>query len=422
MSAELSVGGADPATYLLIDREVARVEPLLRKLAADLHADPETGFEEHRSVRRIAELLRAEGHAVRTGTFDLPTSFVAARGSGRPHFALLAEYDSLPGLGHACGHNVIAAISVGAYLAAAPVVERLGGRLSLIGTPAEEGGGGKELIRRRGGFADVDAAMLVHPEDNDTIYSATSGLREVRVTYRGRPAHAAGSPHKGINALDAIVTAYQSLAQLRQHIMRTQSVHGIITKGGDTANVVPSLTEGRFLVRAADLAALAELSARVEAIFQAAATATGCEVALDWTERIPYLPLNVNETLGDRYGAHLERLGYAIPPQPEALRSTPPSSDVGNISYEVATVQPTIAIAPPGVANHTAEFAEYSVGDMARHAVTVAAVALAGTVADFLASPGLRAAVGAELATASSVPDLAGLGETAPHDSGDPHA
>jgi amidohydrolase len=382
--------GVDSRTYDRIAQTVARVAPDLDSLAADLHATPEVGFAETRSAARIAALLGAHGHQAAMGSFGLPTSFVARAGSGGPHVAFLAEYDALPGLGHACGHNVIAAISVGAFLAAAEMVGETGGQLSLIGTPAEEGGGGKELIRKAGGFDDVDAAMLVHPEDNDSVYSATSGLRDVKVRYIGRAAHAAGAPHMGINALDAMVTAYQSLAQLRQHLPKGQAVHGIITRGGDTPNVVPALTEGTFLVRSADLAGLYELSDRVGTILTSAATATGCAIEMVWDTRPPYLPLNVSEALGDRYAQHLARLGRPAPHQPPELRFTSPSSDVGNISYQVATLQPTVAITPPGVANHTEEFARWTVSDLASAAVVVSAQALAATAVDFLRDQQLR--------------------------------
>ncbi|ODT29181.1 MAG: amidohydrolase [Microbacterium sp. SCN 70-27] len=396
---------------------VERLRPELARLARDLHDEPEIGFEEHASVARIASLLAAHGVDAEVGAFGLDTALRAVAGSAPagaadagdagadapasvPHFAIIAEYDALPGIGHACGHNIIAAVAVGAFLAAAPVARSLGGRLSLIGTPAEENGGGKELIIRAGGFDDVDAAGMVHPSSGSGTSSLlgqrTTGVRRIAVTFHGRAAHAAGAPWLGRNALDGVVTAYQGVAQLRQHILPTDRIHGIITDGGAAPNIVPERASALFYVRSADVAALRELTDRVVAVLEGAALATGTRAEIDLDPVPPYLPLQTNTALTSRWTEAFAARGHEIPP-PAAPPQGGPSTDMGNVSRLVPSIHPSLGLGgPDDVFPHNAAFADLTVLPAAIDALVDAAAALAATAVAYLADPGLRAAAAAE--------------------------
>ncbi|HEX2140747.1 MAG TPA: amidohydrolase, partial [Candidatus Limnocylindria bacterium] len=250
-------GAPEPLAAAIIAAVEQRSEALI-ELSHGLHSEPELGYQEHASVRRVARLLEEQGHDCEVGAYGLDTALRASAGSGRPRVAVLAEYDALPGLGHACGHNVICATAVGAFLAVAEVLADLGGSVELIGCPAEEGGGGKELIARAGGFDGVDAAVMLHPFGADAAVHPWLGVRTVDVTYHGRAAHAAVTPHLGRNALDAVVTAYNGFSQLRQHILPGDRVHGIITDGGQKPNIVPARAAASFFLRSRSIEGLTE--------------------------------------------------------------------------------------------------------------------------------------------------------------------
>ncbi|WP_052241402.1 amidohydrolase [Microbacterium hominis] len=387
---------------------VEQLRPELERLARELYDQPEIGFEEHASVARIAALLAAHGVDAEVGAFGLDTALRASAGGAAagaasgPHFAIVAEYDALPGIGHACGHNVIAAVAVGAYLAAAPVVAGLGGRLSLIGTPAEENGGGKELIIRAGGFDDVDAAGMVHPSSGSGTSSVlgqrTTGVRRIAVTYHGRAAHAAGAPWLGRNALDGVVTAYQSIAQLRQHILPTDRLHGIITDGGAAPNIVPERASALFYVRSADVGKLRELTDRVVAVLEGAALATGTRAEIDVDPVPPYLPLQTNTALTSRWTQAFATRGHEIP-APVTPPQGGPSTDMGNVSRLVPSIHPSLGLGgPDDVFPHNAAFADLTVLPAATDALVDAAVALASTAVAYAADPELRAAAAAEFA------------------------
>ncbi len=383
---------------------VEALRPELQTLATELYHQPEIGFEEHASVARIAAVLTAHGVDVELPAFGLATAFRASAGAGDgPHFAIIAEYDALPGVGHACGHNIIAGIAVGSFLAAAPLVARAGGRLSLIGTPAEENGGGKELILRAGGFDDVDAAGMVHPSSgsgpSSVLGQRTTGVRRVAVTYHGRAAHAAGAPWLGRNALDGVVTAYQSVAQLRQHILPTDRIHGIITDGGAAPNVVPERAAALFYVRSADIEGLRELTDRVVAVLEGAALATGTRAEIEVDPVPPYLPLQTNVALTERWADALAARGRRIPPPPAVIPQGGPSTDMGNVSRFIPSIHPAIGLGgPDDVTPHNAAFADLTVLPPALDALVDAAVGLASAAVDYVSDAELRAAVAAEFA------------------------
>ena len=385
---------------------VERNRDALVGLSHALHADPEVGFAEHRAVDRIGTLLEGAGHDVEIGTGGLATALRASAGSGSPQVAVLAEYDALPGLGHACGHNVIAATAVGAFLALAEHADELGGCVVLLGTPAEEGGGGKELLARAGVFDDVDAAMMVHPLGLDIAEHPWLGVRQVAVTYHGLAAHASMMPFLGRNALDAVVQAYTGVAALRQHLLPSDRIHGIITDGGQRPNIVPERAAATFYLRSAEPETLAILSERARGIFEAAATATGTRVEIDWDPCPVYLPVRTNRALAGRYAANLAPRGRRVLPAGVVPEELTASTDMGNVSVRLPAIHPTLAIAPPTATLHTSEFARWAVSDLADRGVVDGAVGLALTAADFLCDADLRAAVAEEFAAAGGPLDL----------------
>ncbi len=281
--------------------------PTLIEVSHAIHAKPELAFHEVEAASLLAGHLERAGLPVTRSAFGLPTAYAATFGpKGTPEVAILSEYDALPGIGHACGHNIIATTGLGATLALAQLGHGLPGQIRYLGTPAEERGGGKELMAQQGAFDGVDAAMMVHPAGIDLITMPCIAISEVVVTYHGLAAHASAMPHAGLNALDALITAYQSIAQLRQHIKHTERIHGIITKGGVAPNIVPDETEGFFYVRAANAEELALLKKRVQVCFEAGALATGCTVEIKWAQA-DYLDLKTNMPLARSYEANMTR-------------------------------------------------------------------------------------------------------------------
>jgi amidohydrolase len=378
----------------LRDRVVARIESLaseLVELSHRVHAAAELGFAERESVATVVELLSASGFDAESGGYGLDTAFRVGAGVGSPHVALFAEYDALPDIGHGCGHNIICATAVGAFLGAAVAVTESGGAVTLFGTPAEENGSGKELLARAGAFDDVDAVLMLHPGAGDTVVDvANNALRSVEVTYHGVPAHAAAAPAQGRNALDAVVAAYQGVAALRQHIGDDDRVHGIITDGGSATNVVPALAKARFLLRCPDVAGLVEFSRRVQDILDGAALITGTRLEARWDQVPPCLPVRTNRPLADRFAGHYGRRGNPITRGAGLMHG---STDLGNVSVRVPAIHPMIGVAPPGTALHTAEFADCAVSEAADVAVIDGAVALALTAVDYLTDPVLRGGV-----------------------------
>lgn len=378
----------------------------LLRLSRDLHGDPEEGFAEHRSVARVVELLERHGVEVTTGAGGLATAFQAQAGSGRPHVAVLAEYDALPGIGHGCGHNIICAAAVGAFLGAAEAVSGTGGRVSLIGTPAEEGGGGKELLARAGVFDDVDAVVMLHPFPYDAAAHPFLGRRQVEMVFHGVAAHAAAQPFMGRNALDAAVSAYQGIAALRQHLPSSDRVHGVITDGGSMPNIVPERAAALFYLRSAQPATLRDLARRVEAIARGAAESTGCGVTLNWDPQPGYLPIRHNHALAARWTQRqAERGRTALPPGivPDHLTG---STDLGNLSYRMPAIHPMIRLDGDNLALHTAEFAAAAGSATGDEAVLDGADGLALTALDYLADPALREAVHREFEAAGGAIDV----------------
>jgi amidohydrolase len=365
-----------------------------------IHACPELKFEEHQAAGWLADYLESVGFGVQRAAYGLPTAFAARMGSGQPCVAVLCEYDALPGIGHACGHNIIAAAGVGAGAALAELVRETGGTVLVLGTPAEEGGGGKILMAREGAFDGVDAAMMVHPAGMDLAAMHVLAVCQIEVEYSGRAAHASAFPHRGVNALDGLVTAYNAIAQLRQHIRATERIHGIITDGGLAPNIVPERAAGDFMVRAADERRLAQLKTRVEACFLAGAQASGAQLAM--RPMCPdYSDMYTNQPLSAAYTANLQRLGRRLADIDNVPAAVAGSTDMGNVSKVVPAIHPMIAVSPPSVPLHSAEFAKWAASEHGHLAVAHGAKALAMTALDVLCSPQMLASVKASFAADS---------------------
>lgn len=378
------------AKRLVCDEVDARAAMLV-EISHEIHSHPELGFGEHLAHDVLTAAAAQAGMDVERGAYGMDTAFAARAGTTGPAVAVMCEYDALPGIGHACGHNVIAAAGLGAGLAAAALAERLGGRVVVFGTPAEEGGGGKVHMLRRGALEGVDAAMMVHPAEYDLTSMTTVAIQRLVVEYHGRAAHAAASPESGINALDAAVIGYTAVGALRQHIRADERVHGIFTDSGDQPNIVPAHTAMEWYVRARDLDALAALGARVLAALEAGASATGCTMTHEWLDPA-YADMRTNAVLAELYGANAAVLGRDVA-APDRSAQVVGSTDMGNVSYQVPSIHPMIAIAPDGVSIHSAEFARFAAGPQGDRGVLDGAKAMAMTVVDLWMDPDRLTAV-----------------------------
>jgi len=358
--------------------EIERLTPTLLEISHEIHANPELNFEEHFAHEMLTGVLSDEGLDVERGAYDMPTAFDARVGSQGPTVAVCCEYDALPGIGHAC------AAGLGAGLAAATVAEALGGRLAILGTPAEEGGGGKEFMIRRGAFDNVDAAMMVHPADHDLRWMQTIAIHTVDVLYEGRAAHAAAAPHKGLNALDAAVLGYNNVAALRQHIRPEERIHGIFTDGGQKPNIVPESAAAQWYVRSRNMDSLEPLKDRVMACLNAGAAASGCDMKHHWNDP-PFLDMIDNGPLLDLYCANAADLGRTVK-EPNPMSVVAGSTDMGNVSYAVPAIHPMIKVAPEGCAIHTPDFAIHSRSEDGDRAVIDGALSMALTIVDLWAN------------------------------------
>ena len=376
------------AINVAVDEQAAK----LLDVSHAIHGKPELAFKEHFACQTLTQSLNDFGLKTETGVFTLDTAFEASFDNGLgagPTVAILAEYDALPGIGHACGHNLIATAALGATIALNAVSALLPGRIRMIGTPAEERGGGKELMARAGAFEGVDAAMMIHPAGVNLGTMPSICIAEVEVVYHGKASHASAMPHKGINALDGLLLAYQAISNLRQHIKSSERIHGIIEEGGQAPNIVPDRTVGQFYVRAADEKALARLKPRVQACFEAGATGSGCTVEVNWAN-VDYLDLNTNWPLADRFQFHAETLGREFLPMDQGSKFGAGSTDMGNVSYRLPSIHPMLAVAPPNVVIHNPEFAKWARSEKGDVAALDGAKAMAMTAAEYLLSPELQ--------------------------------
>jgi amidohydrolase len=377
--------------------EVDRRKDVLLETSHQIHDHPELGYQEVFAHDLLTSVLDDEGLSPERGAYGIPTAFAAQAGSTGPVVAVLCEYDALPEIGHACGHNVIAAAGLGAGLAVAALADELGGRVLLLGTPAEEGGGGKIRMARNGAFEGVDAAMMVHPAGQDLCTMDAIAVQQIWVEYHGRAAHAAAFPFKGRNALDGAVLGYMNIAALRQHIRPDERVHGVFTHAGDKPNIVPKFAAAQWYVRAANLKRLEPLKARVLACLQAGADAAEVELRYEWKDAA-YADLADNDPFMALYAGNAETLGRRVLDPRDAEFRVVGSTDMGNVSYLVPSIHPMIKVSPPHVSIHTPDFAGYARSSEGDDAVIDGAKAMAMTIADLWLQAGALDAVQAAFA------------------------
>jgi amidohydrolase len=360
-------------------------------LSHRIHAHPEPGFEEEKASAWLCEFLTDAGFEVERGVCELPTAFVARSGSGPLHVAVCAEYDCLPGIGHACGHNIIAAMSAGAAVAAARVADDLGLTVSVIGTPAEEVGddGGKIRLLEGGAFAGVHAAMMAHPAPFDVVEPRIIAASMFDVHYTGKESHASAFPELGVNAADALTVAQIAVGLLRQHILPTQRIHGITTKGGDAPNVIPAHTSARYIIRGQTLKELEELRPKVRRCFEAGAVATGAALEVVGGGK-PYAEMIHDGEMAAAYRRNAEALGRTFPDLGPVLERAAGSTDMGNVSLALPAIHPFIGINSLPAVNHQPEFTAHCVKEEADRAIHDGALAMAWTAIDLSQEESLR--------------------------------
>lgn len=410
-AAESPFAGASADMAAAVEARVDALAADLAEVVHTLHKDPETAYEEHRSAAFLADLLNRHGIKAELGAHGVSTALRAEIGSGAgPAVAILSEYDALPEVGHACGHNVIAATGVGAFIALAKTLEEdpgaFPGRVVFLGTPAEEGHSGKEIMARNGAFDGIDAAIMVHPYAMDLAEQVWLGRRLLTVTFSGMAAHASAQPFMGRNALDAASLAYTGIGLLRQQLPPADRVHAIITEGGQRPSVIPEKAVLKLYARSKYPDTLKDLSGRLEDIATGAALMTGTAVDISWDEHPPSLPVRTNSALTGRWVAAQERRGRSPLPGGVVSETIAASTDFGNVSYRIPGIHPLIGIAPADVALHTRAFADAAGSPAAESGAVDGAAGLALTALDYLCDSELREAVAREFADAGGPVDV----------------
>lgn len=365
-------------------------------LARRIHATPEIAFQEVNASRWLADALERRGFSVQRGVADLPTAFRAeAVGSpGGPAVAFLAEYDALPEIGHACGHNLIGTAALGAGIGLAGVIRKLAGKVVVLGTPAEEGGGGKVLMLQRGAFAGIDAALMFHPSDSTLTARRSLASYRLQVKFLGKASHAAAAPYEGINALDGLIQMFVNIGLLRQQLRDDARVHGVITYGGAAPNIIPDRAEAAFSVRAEDSSYAAEALERIINCGRAGAAATGAR--FEYETKKGYAAIKPNRVLADAFGRHLQQLNWAVDSPPSRPRMG--STDMGDVSQVIPSIHPYLSIGK-NIAGHSVEFREAALSQQGFNAMLTAAKAMALTGLDLLTDSGLLERVRADFAS-----------------------
>jgi len=363
------------------EQAFAGVEDELKSISTWLYENPEIGYQEYNSSRRLADFLGANGFDVTYPAYDLETAFEATVGTSGPRVVICAEYDALPEVGHACGHNIIATAGLGAGVALAGLADELGIRVTVLGTPAEEGGGGKVALIDNGAFEGAAASMMIHPSPTDALDPSFQARKSFKVEFFGKDSHAAFAPQEGVNALDAFVQAYMNVSTLRQQLLGTDTVHTIIEHGGDASNIIPSYTRSAWGIRALSGERLEELVPKIHACWEAAATATGCRLEATPND-YPYLNMVNNPVMTGLFKSNSEKLGRPMPTEEETGGPAGGSSDMGNVSQVVPSIHPMLGIEAGEAVNHQKEFAAATMTPSGERAIREGALAMANTIID----------------------------------------
>lgn len=362
----------------------ASVEIELQQTSEWMYDNPELAFQEHESSARLVDILGRNGFDVEYPAYGIETAFAARAGTSGPEMVICAEYDALPGIGHACGHNIIATAAVGAGIGLAEMADELGFRITVLGTPAEELMGGKVDLINAGAFEGATASMMIHPAPGDVLDPVILAVVHLDIQFHGKDAHASLAPQEGINALDAFVQAYVNISTLRQHLHPSDRIHGIITKGGDAANIIPSHTASTWYVRAQTQERLDELVVRVRACFDAAATATGCTWEMEQAGH-GYSDLRSNPVLADLFFENAAALGRTMLRREDLPPGASGSTDMGNVSHIVPAIHPFLSINCAPAVNHQPEFAAHTITDDGTRTIRDGALAMAWTTIDVAA-------------------------------------
>jgi amidohydrolase len=383
------------------ERAKARIDAAsaeLREVSLSIHGTPELNFEEHHAHAVLTDYLEKQGFRVDRGAYGMPTAFKAVAGSGSPTIAVLCEYDALPGIGHACGHNLIAISGLAAGLALKEVLGDDHGTVLVLGSPAEEGGGGKIVLIEQGAFEGVDAAMMLHPSPRDSAYMNVLAIDHVKVEYFGHNAHAAAAPWEGINALDALIQGFNAVGLMRQQLLPADRVHGVITHGGLKPNIIPDYTAAEFYIRSRNRGELEVLRKKIYGCFEGAAVSAGCTAKIAPPEgQRSYSDMIANDVLAEAYTENLSHFGLKLPGKQQVLSGPGGSTDMGDVSYVVPSIHPMFGIpVTPGAGNHTPGFTACAATEEAHANTLRAAKALAMTALDAYTRPDLLAAAKAE--------------------------
>ncbi|RXJ04232.1 M20 family peptidase [Anaerobacillus alkaliphilus] len=375
-----------------INLEIEQLRETFYKISQFIGENPELGHEEFKAAKILSEELVNHGFQVNMGTSNLPTAFDALYDSGLPgpSIGFMAEYDALPEIGHACGHNIIGTMAIAAGIGLSKVIKHCGGKVYVYGTPAEETRGGKVTMAEEGVFNHLDVAMMVHPLYRHEKSGSSLAMDAIQFEFFGKPAHAASSPHEGINALDAVIQTFNGINALRQHITPDARIHGIITEGGKAANVVPDYAVAQFYVRAQHRNYLDELLEKVKNCAKAAALATGAKLETSFYE-LSYDDLNTNEALSNNFTENLLELGISLEEIHE--KGSGGSLDMGNVSHVVPSIHPYVQICNEPYACHTKEFREAAMSDQGFEGLMLGAKSMAYTAYDVITKPGLLAQI-----------------------------
>lgn len=367
-----------------ISEAVSSVMNELTDISKSLYENPELGYEEFKSSRLLGDFFKIHGFELDMGIYNIETAFKAMYNSSKdgPKIAFLCEYDALPGIGHGCGHNLISSISLGAAVGLKSIIDQIGGTIVIFGTPAEETSGAKVALARQGAFSNIDAAMIVHPSPVTEESGSSLALTAVQFEYFGKSSHAAASPEKGINALEAAILTYNNINSLRQYVTSDVKIHGIIKEGGKAANIIPDYAAVQFYVRAAKNKYRDEVADRVINCAKAASDAVGTKLKVSYFEE-PYDDLNTNKTLSKLFNQNLLALGES---EIRSASASFGSVDMGNVSQVVPAIHPWLGIGDSDLALHTKEFADYTQTENGKNTIYKGACAMAMTAFDVIVS------------------------------------